>query len=139
MPWENESFFCFKKNIVVLLLSKMKCSVLILTTLILFLAVKPGIDLMPVNVANESSCCGINCTANTETKKTSDTKNEESDCSGKLCNPFQACGCCILIMNIQEIFEVNAQEPNFKKYFFSHYSGFNSQFTPEFWQPPKIA
>jgi hypothetical protein len=117
----------------------MRFLTLILTTTILFLAVKPGIDLISVNNVSEVMCCEGSCSSNTESDKSSDTKKENNDCSGKLCNPFQTCGCCLLFLNAQEIQEINIQDPNFKKQFFSHYSGFNSQFTPDFWQPPKIA
>ena len=99
---------------------------------------KPGIDLISVKNISYVTCCGGSCSANNEADQPSDTNKENNDCDGKLCNPFQTCGCCLLILNAQEIQEVNVKESNFKKQFFSHYSGFNSQFTPDFWQPPKI-
>lgn len=114
----------------------MKLLTFILATFILFLAVKPGIDLLSLHADNEQTCCGGQCTQ-TSNNDNSQDQNKDNDCDGKSCNPFQVCSSCVLVcFNIPLI---SIPKPTvFSDKGFIYQSTFTSQFAPDFWQPPKI-
>jgi hypothetical protein len=102
----------------------MKILTFILATFILFLAVKPGIDLLSLQTDTEQTCCGGQCSP-TSDNGTSQDKN------------FQVCSSCVLVcFNIPLI---SIPRPTvFSDKGFTYQSTFTSQFAPDFWQPPKI-
>jgi hypothetical protein len=115
----------------------MKFLTLILTTIILFLAVKPGIDLIALQSGTEQSCCAGNCEPTVDNKKSSDQEHPENDCSGKSCNPFQSCCMSVLYCLTKTTIELSKPEIVVIQNF-SYQSGFTSQFASNFWQPPEI-
>lgn len=114
----------------------MKCFTLLLATFILFLAAKPGIDFPSLEADTARICCSSQCTPISDCDNTQD-QNENNDCDGKSCNPFQVCNSCVLVclhislirIPIPTIFLDNG---------ITHQSDYISPFTPDFWQPPKI-
>lgn len=116
----------------------MKFSTLILATLILFLVIKPGIDLISLQNNNEQTCCDELCKSIADNEKTSSQQKQKNDRSGKSCNPFQVCSSCVLQCATNQIAEISKPEISTTQNF-TYQSVFTSQFAPEFWQPPKIA
>ena len=107
---------------------------LIFVTLIVFLAVKPGIDLLSKKVVSEQTCCGEQCAP---TSNNDNAQNQNNDCSGNTCNPFQVCCSCVLIC-LTTPFDYLIKPAVLTEKDFFYLSVFRSQFTPDFWQPPKI-
>ncbi|MCZ2249308.1 MAG: hypothetical protein LC111_11180 [Bacteroidia bacterium] len=107
---------------------------IILATTILFLAIKPGIDTLSLQTDTEQSCCGGQCTSDNDN---SQDENQENDCNGKSCNPFQVCGSCVLAC-LTLPFEYLPKQTVSTKETFAYQSAFASQFASDFWQPPKI-
>ena len=115
----------------------MKFLTLILATTILFLAVKPGIDLISLQTDTEQGCCGEQCKPIADTEKSSDQQKQKDDCNGNSCNPFQVCSSCVLLCSPNPF--VDLSKPEFStKQNFTYQSAFTSQYAPDFWQPPKI-
>jgi len=114
----------------------MKILTFILATFILFLAVKPGIDLLSLQAGTEQTCCGGQCSPISDNDNSQD-QNKDNDCDGKSCNPFQVCSSCVLVcFNLPLI---SIPKPTvFSDEKFTYQSTFTSQFDPDFWQPPKI-
>jgi hypothetical protein len=114
----------------------MKFLTLILATFILFLAIMPGINLLSLPADTEQTCCAGQCTPISDNDNAQD-QNDDNDCDGKSCNPFQVCSSFVLIcFNIPLI---SIPKPVvFSVKGFTYQSVFISQFAPDFWQPPKI-
>lgn len=115
----------------------MKFLTLILASTILFLAVKPGIDLFSLQTDTEQGCCGGHCKPVADNEKSSDQQKQKNDCNGKSCNPFQSCSMCVLHCLTKPSIELSKPEISTKQNF-TYQSAFTSQFAPDFWQPPKI-
>lgn len=114
----------------------MKLICYILTTMIMFLIAKPVGSMILFQNNQEYSCCDSMCTPK-ESKK---EKNENKDCTGKNCNPFQVCNSCVFILNQITNFIQNQPKIEIsKKQKIEYQLTFVSQFIPDFWQPPKIA
>jgi len=114
----------------------MKFLTFILATFILFLAVKPGIDLLSLQTDTEQTCCGGQCTPTSDSDNSQD-QNQDNDCDGKSCNPFQVCSSCVLVcMNLP--FDYIPKPTVFSNKGFTYQSAFISQFASDFWRPPKI-
>ena len=105
----------------------------LMATFILSLALKPGMDLLALQSDEIMECCAGDCCPATEDNS---SQNEE-DCSGRSCNPFQVCGCCtfVCLSNhfslLNKTIEAEKQHISFQKTFPILYSS-------DFWQPPKI-
>jgi len=116
----------------------MKFFTLVLTTVILFLAAKPGIDLISIQNETEQSCCAGNCKRAAENENSPNKENQKEDSNGNTCNPFQSC--CTWVFNSQTKPAEEKLNPEISSKQNSRYqSAFTSQFAPDFWQPPKIA
>ncbi len=115
----------------------MKFLILILASTILFLAVKPGIDLTSLQTDTEQTCCSGECKPITDNEKLPDQQNKKDDCSGKSCNPFQVCSSCVLHFLTNPFLDFSKPEISTKQSF-TYQSVFTSQFAPDFWQPPKM-
>jgi hypothetical protein len=114
----------------------MKFLIFILATFILFLAVKPGMDFLSLQTDTEQTCCDGQCSP-TSDNDNSKKQNQDNDCDGKACNPFQVCSSCILVcLNIP--LDCIPKPITFSDKGFTYQSVFTSQFSPDFWQPPKI-
>ncbi|MBS1574188.1 MAG: hypothetical protein JST09_02690 [Bacteroidetes bacterium] len=114
----------------------MKLLTFILAAFILFLAVKPGIDLLSLQVETEQTCCGGQCTPISDNDNSQD-QNQENGNNGQSCNPFQICSACILLCLTVQIDCIPKQTEVTEKGF-TYQSAFTSQFDSDFWQPPKI-
>ena len=115
----------------------MKFTAVILTVAILFLAFKPGVDLIALPFSAQHSCCTESCEASPMAGNAESDQNKD-DCNGYSCNPFQSCGTSFLPVlaslesNLQNI-EISTQRN------FSYQSNYSSSFTTDFWQPPRLA
>lgn len=114
----------------------MKLLTFILATFIMFLAVKPGIDMLSLQTYTEQSCCGGQCTPFSDNDN-SQKQNKDNDCNGKSCNPFQVCSSCVLVCINIPLISI-PKSAFFSDKGFTYQSTFKSQFAPDFWQPPKI-
>jgi len=112
---ENKRYLC----------DRMKSLTTVLAIAFTMLAIKPGLDML-VDVVSPMASCNIAC---------SDDAPENSE--GNACNPFQACGPCVLLCPklISNAFQF-METPN------DHGQGrlvsFISEYNADFWQPPKI-
>lgn len=113
----------------------MKFLTFILAFSITFLAIEPGIESILSQTETKQSCCGGQCTPNSENNRPYE-ENHEDDCSGKLCNPFQVCSNCALDCNNLPIANLY-KPPYLERKGFSYKFAFTSQFISDFWQPPK--
>jgi len=116
----------------------MKFLTLILATTILFLAIKPGIDLISLQSNTEQTCCGGQCKPIADNEKSSDQQKQKDDGSDKPCNPFQLCSCSMCVLQCQTVSSVSFSSPEFLDLHHSYQSSLHSQFASDFWQPPKI-
>lgn len=114
----------------------MRCLTLILATFILFLCVKPGIDLLISKADTQETCCSKRCATTTGNTQQPE-QDKDNSCDSKTCNPFQVCNSCVLFcihtpvdIPLQAIFLFGKE--------FTYQSDFKHQFAPDFWQPPKI-
>lgn len=83
-----------------------------------------------------SECCGSSCCNDDETSKKDQPTND--NCKDQNCNPFQSCGCCLGFTVKSGFFGV--QPPIIQKAtLISRIENSISQYTPDFWQPPKIS
>lgn len=114
----------------------MKLLIFRIATFILFLAVKPGINLLSLRAYTEQTCCGRQYTQASGNDK-SQEQNQDNNSEGKSCNPFQLCSSCILVcLNIPFI---SIPKPTvFSDEKFTYQSTVTSHFTPGIWQTPKI-
>lgn len=115
----------------------MKFLTLILATLILLLAVKPGVDTLLLQAGAEQTCCGGQCTPTSDNDNSKD-QSKNKDCGGKSCNPIQACSICVLICSNLPSFDFKIKYPVLTEKLSTYKSAIPSQFTSDFWQPPKI-
>lgn len=111
----------------------MKFLAYILATYILFLAIKPGIEAISLQTGTEQGCCGGECSP----VKSSD-HNQKKENSEKSCNPFQVCSSCLLQVASVPFFKILPKPEISTKQYFSYKSVFSSQFSSDFWQPPKF-
>jgi len=110
----------------------MKIFAFIMAFVVLFLSVQPALALFEKKQKTE--CCSGCCQKDENTpKKEQPTK---SPCNDN-CNPFQSCGACVgytidfPTLNLYEPFSKGAKLAIVTQQVFS-------QFSPDFWQPPKI-
>ncbi len=115
----------------------MKLSALILVITILFLAIKPGINVISLQNNPEQTCCEGQCSSLVSPEKSSEQEEQEDGCEGKSCNPFQVC-CSHVLQCIANPNNEVLKPETFTKQFFSYKSTFYYQFAPDFWHPPKI-
>lgn len=114
----------------------MKFWTFLFATFILFLAIKPGIDLISFQEDTEQTCCDGQCLPTSDNSQ-SEKQAPGNSCEGKFCNPFQVCSSCVLLcLNVPLDF---VSVPKiFSEKGFTYQSIFTSQFASDFWQPPKI-
>lgn len=114
----------------------MKLLSYILAFTVLFLSAKPAIDMIQFSTENqEVACCSSNkCSPISDNQNSEDGNNDED--SG-ICNPFQACGSCLLLC-ISTPFYTTLQADIPSEQFFDYQSFTASKFISDFWQPPKF-
>lgn len=114
----------------------MKSLTFILAAIILYLAIKPGLDSISLQTDTEKSCCAEQCTPFSD-NSSSQGQKKGNDSKGKSCNPFQLCGSCFLVdLNSDCDYLLKLAASREKSV--SYQSAFTSQFASDFWQPPKI-
>ena len=111
----------------------MKQCCILLCSIILFLVAIPTIKLLHLCNKVEITCCSQKCNSSTENNESDSTEN----CDGNFCNPFSICCCCVL-----HVFSINNYtllKPIVSLTYQNTYnSEFTSQFSVDFWQPPKL-
>jgi hypothetical protein len=107
----------------------MKMFAFILSFIILFLSVEPGIQIMVSHSDTEQGCCG-------GIKDSHEMEETESGCCQSTCNPFFKCSSCtIVFMNVAYYFPERIQ--SFTKTEIPYQFISTTPFPSEFWQPPK--
>ena len=115
----------------------MKFLTYILAFTVIFLSVKPAIDAIPFSSESQQTCCSSSKCNPISDNDNSQDQNQDNDCDGKSCNPFQVCGSWVLVcLNIP--FDYLPKPQVFSQQGFTYQSIFISQFASDFWQPPKI-
>lgn len=111
-------------------------SILLLTTS-LFLAFKPGVDLLLMHNLSEKSCCiDIDSCTDTLPEDIASNEKEDNSCDGNFCNPFQVCGSCFLLcLNMAE--DKHTKQGISTQQQFSYEGSNSSLFISDFWQPPE--
>ncbi len=113
----------------------MKLITHILIFTIIFLSVKPGIDVLSFSSNTEQVCCNSSCSPIFNKKKSNKSnKNKENNS----CNPFQICSNCLYVC-AQVPFEYLKKTEIFSKLIFDYNSDMTSKYIGNFWQPPRIA
>lgn len=107
----------------------------ILTVFVLLLAAQPTIAL--ANDTTKGACCSSSCCGE-QKEEPKDNKTNKKDCSTQNCNPFQSCGACIGFTVKNSLFKLSSP-PYQKELPNCHVRSFISQYSPDFWQPPKIS
>lgn len=109
----------------------MKSVAAILTLLILFIAIQPAVESM--SVESDSICCETACMPVSDNQQVPLTDNE----SNGLCNPFMQCSFCVMFVGSLTTFIPKSGFPDSKiKQFYQ--SRATSQYSFDFWHPPKI-
>lgn len=110
----------------------MKSISYILTIVVLLLTVQPTLVLASEKPVSE--CCGSSCDENDAPK---DTQKKDGDCKDQNCNPFQSCSAC-LGFTVKSGFYGVQPPVNQKATLVSSIENSISQYSRDFWQPPKI-
>lgn len=111
----------------------MKIFSLIICTLVLSLVAMPTLKLLTFEKATAESCCNDSCNNSTENEHSQQEKN----CNGSSCNPFATCCSCVLYVVSSIQYKIQKPEINIFHQF-NYASNFKSQFSIDFWQPPKL-
>jgi hypothetical protein len=119
----------------VFLLSHMKIGTYILAFMVILLSAKPGIDAITLSSVNQPTCYSSSKCHLTSDHNNPENQNDPQD--EEMCNPFQACGSCLLH------FVTTPYYPSFQSYisteeFFGYQSFIASQYIFDFWQPPQF-
>ncbi len=113
----------------------MKVLTYILALTVIFLSVKPVIDALPFSSDNQQTCCSSSKCSPVSNKQNSDN-NSDNEANG-MCNPFQVCGSCSLVITKVQYASIAVKE--FRAPIYSHYTfSYSSSFISDFWQPPKF-
>ena len=76
--------------------------------------------------------------ASDELGQKEESQEQNNDCHGKRCNPFQVCSTCVLSVNkLALIDNLSKPKPPVKSRF-TYQSSLSSQYVSDFWQPPKF-
>lgn len=122
----NNSYFC----------RAIKFLTFILASIILFLAIKPGIDTISLQTESPQGCCA-QCTSHSTSDNSHSQKKQDNENSDKSCNPFQVCSSCVLVCyNVPS--DYLSKPTVFSDKVITYLSTFTSQFVSDFWHPPKI-
>lgn len=117
----------------------MKILSYILAFIVLYLSVKPTLDVLTNHTVSSDSCCSVSkCDplASLNDVDTSDSKDHHEQEEHRLCNPFLTC--CAYLMS--EVVTSTIPDPTIvladKPLFFYKPKTF-ANITLEFWQPPQ--
>lgn len=116
----------------------MKLLVAILASFILFLSMKPGLEVVFLNQpVTDVACCKGECSSD-GANNDKDTEDKDNDRSEKNCNPFQQCCNGKIICQIKYQTLANVSEVYIENNFSLKNSGFLSNYNAECWHPPQI-
>lgn len=102
---------------------------------VMIMSVQPEISAI-LSFSTTECCSSDHCSANTA-KQTSEEKQDDSCCGNGFCNPFLSCCTCAGFPVNFGSFKIFITE--FTSHTIAVYkSTVPSQFSPDFWQPPKI-
>lgn len=111
----------------------MKFVALILTMIVIFLSFKPGIDLVLMQNWAKQTCCAEVCASTNQSSQ----EEENKECEGNSCNPFQVCGSCSLFCQSVAFEKSPTIQISTKRQFLYSFT-FSSLFIADFWQPPRL-
>ena len=115
----------------------MRYFTIILAVSVLFLALKPGTDLILSQIDFEQSCCSSQCTSVAGSDSFQDQKPDDGECDGNGCNPFQVCCSSVLFLIASPyVFSNNSQITS--KRIFTYHSAYTLLIASDFWQPPQF-
>lgn len=109
----------------------MKITAVILSIIVLFLALEPGVDFLYGETEAQHGCCG-------GVKDTHHQEEQDSPCSQKMCNPFQKCSSCTIAF-YNTTYQFSQEYSAAQLIIFPVKQVFISRFESDFWQPPKQA
>ena len=121
-------------------------SVGIISSIVLFLSVQPGIEGMEVETIAVSidqekalahKCCSKPAVVDTYQADKQD-QHQDKGCCGSNCNPFKVCGSCFWV-NFSLQFDYSDVAFVTVNKGFSNESFYSNLFTNDFWQPPRLA
>lgn len=111
----------------------MKLFSLIICTIVLILVAMPSLKLLTSKNAVAESCCNENC----DDAEKGQHSDEEENCTGNTCNPFATCCSCVLYVFSSLHYQIEKPAISlFHQFIYS--SNFKSQYSFDFWQPPKL-
>lgn len=105
----------------------------ILAFIVLTLTVQPAFSFFETKQLTE---CSTDCCANEDEQPVEDEK--PGDPCSDFCNPFLKCGGCAASTIEFLAFSIQQQDPPHTIHILLA-QRLNSQFAPDFWQPPKLA
>ena len=109
----------------------------ILAFTVLFLACKPGVEIVLSSCDSNVSCCVDSCIPFSSADN-EQHESERGDCTGNSCNPFQSCGTSFIVNNTElQSTNLNVLVSNSRT--FNYKDNIHSQFSTDFWHPPRIA
>ena len=112
----------------------MKFAAFLLALTVMFLALKPGLQLATA-CDSEIECCTDSCEPfNLVQKQNADS--DQKSCNGNSCNPFQSCSASF-VLNDLETLSTNEKPQIPTKSIFAYQFNHISLFSSEFWQPPQ--
>ncbi len=114
----------------------MRILAVILSTIVLILALKPGMDLIAMQIAFEQSCCGAQCSQVADFENFEDQKPDDG-CDGNGCNPFQVC-CSNVLFFPSTPLQLAIKPQIASKINYTFQSAYSLLIAFDFWQPPKI-
>jgi hypothetical protein len=113
----------------------MKLIASIMAFVVLLLMVQPAMAIF--HTPEEAECGGGCCKSETQAPATENEDHEEDDC-GANCNPFVSCSACgAYTADFVTLTIFNPSITIAKAFPFSQHV--YSQFSPDFWQPPKLS
>lgn len=114
----------------------MKIITYILAFTVLFLSIKPAIDAIPFSSENQKTCCSSSkCNPIAENQNSENHKDNQDK---GMCNPFQACGSCLIICIITPFYPILQTDIPTVQFLGYQQPFITSQFISDFWQPPQF-
>jgi len=115
----------------------MKIAAFILSITVLFLAFKPGLNLIPLPEVTEHAGCGAQCESSSDFDGYVQSSIPKGCCDENGCNPLRLC-CSIVLFFSETTFMKAKNQDIAARQVFAYRSIHNSLFIEEFWQPPKF-
>lgn len=114
----------------------MKHLSIILAMFILFLALKPGLDVLVPSMGADACCCSTTSTKCPSNTKDSDMPSKKEGAE-KMCNPFQVCHTCVLFCSSMQSNWMQFPPLECFSVFRTSNSIVYATFLAEAWHPPQ--